>query len=133
MEEEFDESEVLWGCREEDQEGTKKPISKWNRRKSECGPKLEEEEDEHRTVVCSLPVKVPVVWLSTEMEKESRNSTKDVADDDKLIPPHEYLWRQRRMNGVVSFSVHEGVGRTLKGRDLSRVRNAVWAKIGFQD
>ncbi|XP_076933276.1 protein S40-4-like [Bidens hawaiensis] len=45
------------------------------------------------------------------------------------IPPHEVVARTR----VVSFSVHEGIGRTLKGRDLSRVRNAVWEKIGFQD
>ncbi|CAI0453018.1 unnamed protein product [Linum tenue] len=34
---------------------------------------------------------------------------------------------------IASFSVHEGVGRTLKGRDLSRVRNAIWEKTGFQD
>ncbi|KAJ1424369.1 Senescence regulator S40 [Sesbania bispinosa] len=40
------------------------------------------------------------------------------------------FWRGTR---VASFSVHEGVGRTLKGRDLSRVRNAIWAKTGFQD
>lgn len=45
------------------------------------------------------------------------------------IPPHEYLARRRG----ASFSVHEGVGRTLKGRDLRRVRNAVWKKVGFED
>nr|CAD1843665.1 unnamed protein product [Ananas comosus var. bracteatus] len=46
-----------------------------------------------------------------------------------VIPPHELLDRNR----AASFSVHEGVGRTLKGRDLSRVRNAIWEKTGFQD
>ena len=45
------------------------------------------------------------------------------------LPPHEFLARTR----MASFSVHEGVGRTLKGRDLSRVRNAIFEKIGFQD
>ena len=30
-----------------------------------------------------------------------------------------------------SFSVLEGAGRTLKGRDLSKVRNVVLPKIGF--
>ncbi|KAL9296753.1 hypothetical protein ACSQ67_022649 [Phaseolus vulgaris] len=45
------------------------------------------------------------------------------------VPPHEFLARTR----VASFSVHEGVGRTLKGRDLSTLRNAIWAKTGFQD
>ncbi|XP_076888647.1 protein S40-4-like [Bidens hawaiensis] len=47
-------------------------------------------------------------------------------------PPHEVVARKLARTRVVSFSVHEGVGRTLKGRDLSRVRNAVWEKIGFQ-
>jgi len=53
----------------------------------------------------------------------------DDDDDDEKVPPHEFLARTR----MASFSVHEGVGRTLKGRDLSRVRNAIWAKTGFQD
>nr|CAD1836187.1 unnamed protein product [Ananas comosus var. bracteatus] len=47
-----------------------------------------------------------------------------------FVPPHELLRRRCR---AASFSVQEGLGRTLKGRDLSRVRNAVWAKIGFED
>ncbi|KAF2312106.1 hypothetical protein GH714_028067 [Hevea brasiliensis] len=44
------------------------------------------------------------------------------------VPPHEYLIRRR-----ASFSVHEGKGRTLKGRDLRQVRNAIWEKVGFED
>ncbi|KAL9660408.1 hypothetical protein QQ045_025221 [Rhodiola kirilowii] len=47
-------------------------------------------------------------------------------------PPHEFLARQKR-HGAASFSVHEGIGRTLKGRDLSRVRNAIWKQTGFED
>ncbi|KAL5214037.1 hypothetical protein ABZP36_003189 [Zizania latifolia] len=46
-----------------------------------------------------------------------------------VIPPHELAWRSR----AASLSVHEGIGRTLKGRDLSRVRDAVWKKTGFED
>lgn len=45
------------------------------------------------------------------------------------VPPHEYLARRRG----ASFSVQEGIGRTLKGRDLRSVRNAIWEKTGFQD
>ncbi|KAI4369162.1 hypothetical protein MLD38_017644 [Melastoma candidum] len=45
------------------------------------------------------------------------------------VPPHVYLARRRGE----SFSVHEGIGRTLKGRDLRRVRNAIWEKVGFED
>ncbi|CAM0903761.1 unnamed protein product [Alopecurus aequalis] len=46
-----------------------------------------------------------------------------------MIPPHELAWRSR----AASLSVHEGIGRTLKGRDLSRVRDAVWKRTGFED
>ncbi|XP_074276243.1 protein S40-4 [Silene latifolia] len=53
----------------------------------------------------------------------------DVGGDDEWVPPHEYLSKTRN----ASFSMQEGVGRTLKGRDLSRVRNAIWEKTGFQD
>jgi len=45
------------------------------------------------------------------------------------VPPHEYLARTRG----ASLSVHEGIGRTLKGRDLRSVRNAIWKKVGFED
>ncbi|KAL7612326.1 hypothetical protein Lser_V15G08411 [Lactuca serriola] len=52
----------------------------------------------------------------------------DDDEDDERLPPHEYLARTR----IASFSVHEGLGRTLKGRDLSRVRNAIWKQTGFE-
>ncbi|KAL9670016.1 hypothetical protein QQ045_007566 [Rhodiola kirilowii] len=48
--------------------------------------------------------------------------------DSEMIPPHEYLARSRNK---AATSVFEGVGRTLKGRDLSRVRDAVWSQTGF--
>ncbi|XP_047961458.1 uncharacterized protein LOC125206216 [Salvia hispanica] len=50
-------------------------------------------------------------------------------DGNEQMPPHEYLARTR----VASPSVQEGKGRTLKGRDLSKVRDAIWKQIGFQD
>lgn len=51
--------------------------------------------------------------------------------DFERIPPHELIARQLAQREIYSFSVYEGVGRTLKGRDLSQVRNAVWTKTGF--
>ncbi|XP_027342850.1 uncharacterized protein LOC113855413 [Abrus precatorius] len=85
----------------------------------------------------SLPVNVPD-W-SKILGDEYRQSRRRNYDDDEAasdeedgvgrVPPHEFLAKTR----IASFSVHEGVGRTLKGRDLSRVRNAIWAKTGFQD
>ncbi|CAI9098024.1 OLC1v1034573C1 [Oldenlandia corymbosa var. corymbosa] len=90
-------------------------------------------------VATSLPVNIPD-WsriLGEEYREHKRESEDDVDDDDDedqeddygRLPPHEYLARIRGS----SFSVHEGVGRTLKGRDLSRVRNAVWKQTGFED
>ncbi|KAK1426286.1 hypothetical protein QVD17_14957 [Tagetes erecta] len=86
----------------------------------------------------SLPVDVPD-WsmILKENRKVNNNDVDDFDydlygdddDDNDLIPPHEYLAKGR----IASFSVHEGIGRTLKGRDLSRVRNAIWKKIGFED
>ncbi|GJW77126.1 senescence regulator [Tanacetum coccineum] len=87
-----------------------------------------------RTSASSLPVSVPD-WSKILKQDyiENRSSSDDddfdIDDDEDRIPPHEFLARTRN----ASFSVHEGIGRPLKGRDLSRVRNAIWAKTGFQD
>ncbi|CAN6809821.1 hypothetical protein Bca4012_000130 [Brassica carinata] len=47
----------------------------------------------------------------------------------RIIPPHEYLARRRGS----SFTMHEGIGGTAKGRDLKILRNVIWEKIGFLD
>ncbi|KAK7387757.1 hypothetical protein VNO78_22549 [Psophocarpus tetragonolobus] len=54
-------------------------------------------------------------------------------DDDKddIVPPHEWIARKLARSQISSFSVCEGLGRTLKGRDLSKVRNAILTKTGF--
>ncbi|KAL7136638.1 hypothetical protein ABFS83_10G043300 [Erythranthe nasuta] len=79
----------------------------------------------------SVPVNVPD-WskiLGGEYKKRAGGECVDEEGGNDKIPPHEYLARTR----VASFSVHEGAGRTLKGRDLSRVRNAIWKQTGFED
>ncbi|KAL0442940.1 UNVERIFIED_CONTAM: hypothetical protein Slati_2016700 [Sesamum latifolium] len=55
----------------------------------------------------------------------------DEDDDDDMVPPHEYLARRLASTQIASFSMCEGVGRTLKGRDLSNLRNAILTKTGF--
>lgn len=55
----------------------------------------------------------------------------DDEDDDNMLPPHEYLARRLASTQIASFSMCEGVGRTLKGRDLSKLRNAILTKTGF--
>ncbi|KAL0344635.1 UNVERIFIED_CONTAM: hypothetical protein Sradi_4294800 [Sesamum radiatum] len=81
----------------------------------------------------SLPVNIPD-WsriLGGEYKRRAGECEDEEEEEDgnERIPPHEYL----AMSRVASLSVHEGVGRTLKGRDLSRVRNAIWKQIGFED
>ncbi|KAK4370554.1 hypothetical protein RND71_010029 [Anisodus tanguticus] len=87
----------------------------------------------------SLPVNVPD-WskiLKDEYREYGKRDRDDDFDDgndlENRIPPHEFLAKQLERTRIASSSVHEGVGRTLKGRDLSRVRNAIWEKTGFQD
>ncbi|AQK39322.1 uncharacterized protein LOC107457594 [Zea mays] len=48
---------------------------------------------------------------------------------EALVPPHEIVARR----AAAHSSVLEGAGRTLKGRDLRRVRNAVLRRTGFLD
>lgn len=52
-------------------------------------------------------------------------------DDGDMVPPHEWIARKLARSQISSFSVCEGIGRTLKGRDLSKVRNAILTKTGF--
>ncbi|CAJ1893514.1 unnamed protein product [Sphenostylis stenocarpa] len=85
-------------------------------------------------VSCSMPVNIPdwsKILKDDYEEHEKRDFVSDDDDNDggERVPPHEYLARTRG----ASLSVHEGKGRTLKGRDLRSVRNAIWKKFGFED
>lgn len=87
----------------------------------------------------SLPVNIPD-WSKILKDEYRDNRRRDSDDDDfdydedeaaengGRIPPHEFLAKTR-----IASSMQEGIGRTLKGRDLNRVRNAIWQRIGFQD
>ncbi|XP_022964829.1 uncharacterized protein LOC111464817 [Cucurbita moschata] len=117
--------------------------------KSRISKRISAVDDEDRSVktvtAASLPVNIPD-WskiLRNEYIENRRDGFDDDDDDDEddgvgggdfedgrfRVPPHEFLAKTR----IASFSVHEGVGRTLKGRDLSRVRDAIWQKTGFED
>ena len=103
-----------------------------------CNRKFQNEQNQnpqlHRQ---SAPMKVPV--LSKAMAAKNRNGmiADDVAaddlDEDEMLPPHEIVARGSGVSPKTTFSVLEGVGRTLKGRDLRQVRNAIWRKTGFLD
>lgn len=70
----------------------------------------------------SFPLDRPAGWAETEEEEEEPT-------EGGWMPPHEYLARSKGRSGATS--VLEGAGRTLKGRDMSRVRDAVWSRTGF--
>lgn len=57
----------------------------------------------------------------------------DDNEDEEMLPPHEIVARNSAQSPVLACSVLEGAGRTLKGRDLRQVRNAVWRQTGFLD
>jgi hypothetical protein len=84
-----------------------------------------------RQVAASAPVEVPA-WPTTRFGADALFADQKAQPDDGeeggggWVPPHVYLARRQARASVV-----EGVGRTLKGRDMSRVRDAVWSRTGF--
>lgn len=81
----------------------------------------------------SAPVNVPV-WRrlpsgAVMVVDDCREEEEEEEAEEEMLPPHVIVARSH----VTTFSVFEGVGRTLKGRDLCRVRNAVFQKTGFID
>ncbi|KAI6704045.1 hypothetical protein NL676_013181 [Syzygium grande] len=90
-----------------------------------------------RQLASSAPVNVPD-WskIYRADSVESLHDSDDTFDDGEaaeMVPPHEYLAREyaRNRKGAAAPSVFEGVGRTLKGRDMRRIRDAVWSRTGF--
>lgn len=87
----------------------------------------------------SAPVKVPV----RPSRKPATGRWDDFDDDDDdfrrgdaaMLPPHEMVARSSATGAgpAAPFSMLEGAGRTLKGRDLRRVRDAVLRQTGFLD
>ncbi|CAD6209229.1 unnamed protein product [Miscanthus lutarioriparius] len=92
----------------------------------------------------SAPVRVPAPWLGKAAGGRragengggggaggagGRRVDEDEEDGDEMVPPHVVAARRHAR----SSSVLEGAGRTLKGRDLRRVRNAVLRHTGFLD
>ncbi|KAK1310496.1 hypothetical protein QJS10_CPA08g01439 [Acorus calamus] len=80
----------------------------------------------------SAPVNVPMV------DRRRRGFEVDLyseeEEDEEMLPPHEIVARgYSHRSPMTTFSVLEGAGRTLKGMDLRRVRNAIFRQTGFLD
>ncbi|CAL4912185.1 unnamed protein product [Urochloa decumbens] len=89
----------------------------------------------------SAPVRVPVWpgkaaaarraedWRGGGGRRWAADESDEEEDGEEMVPPHVVAARRHAR----SSSVLEGAGRTLKGRDLRRVRNAVLRQTGFLD
>ncbi|XVE61448.1 hypothetical protein DITRI_Ditri06bG0041000 [Diplodiscus trichospermus] len=83
----------------------------------------------------SAPVNVPLLSMAVARERNKKFLEVDNDEDgeQEMLPPHEIVPRGSGVSPRTTFSVLEGVGRTLKGRDLRQVRNAIWRNTGFLD
>lgn len=84
--------------------------------------------EQHR-VAASAPVNVPAWSRSLRSSSGVPPPEEEEETGGEWLPPHEYLARVQ--GKTMGTSVLEGAGRTLKGRDMSRVRDAVWSQTGF--
>ncbi|XP_038976485.1 uncharacterized protein LOC120107324 [Phoenix dactylifera] len=133
--EEFQEDDVLWSDGEhQDDDDTvleKQPSTRQQARRKESAP-------------VDIPPKARVgasrSWAPRcsfhDSDNNSMDGDYDDDDDDfgnnssdERIPPHIIV--ARRTSDKMAFSVCVGKGRTLKGRDLYRVRNAILRMTGF--
>ncbi|KAE8691725.1 40S ribosomal protein S14 [Hibiscus syriacus] len=82
----------------------------------------------------SAPVNVPMVAKPMSQKQDfDDNYDIELEEEGEMLPPHEIVARSLAQSPALACSVLEGVGRTLKGRDLRQVRNAIWRQTGFLD
>ncbi|GMN43423.1 hypothetical protein TIFTF001_012627 [Ficus carica] len=79
----------------------------------------------------SVPVNIPdSMFRLADKRVHNRDWSDEDEDEDELVPPHVIVGR-RIAGGKMAYSVCTGNGRTLKGRDLSQVRNSILRMTGF--
>ncbi|THU50679.1 hypothetical protein C4D60_Mb06t22840 [Musa balbisiana] len=100
-------ADVLWPNNDDDAEPRRKEIG---------AEKKPEDRESHS-------------WKPVFVYDSSRADVDDDGGGGEMIPPH--LIVASRMADKMAFSVCVGNGRTLKGRDLRRVRNTILRLTGF--
>ncbi|CAD5320332.1 unnamed protein product [Arabidopsis thaliana] len=133
MAEEFDESEVVFS------DGLSSVLHKENENRL-FGSDMERKKTrrikrtttEKASLSSSLPVSIPENMFRRYVGKEEDEYSEEEYSEGggEMVPPHIMIGR-RIQGGQMAFSVCSGSGRTLKGRDLSRVRNSVLRLTGF--
>ncbi|XP_030455913.2 protein S40-7-like [Syzygium oleosum] len=89
----------------------------------------------HRSAPVNVPAFPPTLMLRRCRELGEIDDDYDDDDDGDgaMLPPHEIVARSLARSPMIACSVLEGAGRTLKGRDLRQVRNAIFRQTGFLD
>ncbi|KAE8689864.1 Pentatricopeptide repeat superfamily protein [Hibiscus syriacus] len=78
----------------------------------------------------SIPVNIPLHRGNNSIVFDCGDGFDEDRDDGReIVPPH--VISGRRIAAKMAFSVCIGNGRTLKGRDLSEVRNSILKLTGF--
>ena len=79
----------------------------------------------------SIPLKIPENLSGKSLvECVELDSFDDDNEGGELVPPH-VITSRRIFAGKIAFPLCTGNGRTLKGRDLSQVRNSILRMTGF--
>lgn len=78
----------------------------------------------------TIPVDIPEAYSGNPWVRCVELDFFEDSKDEELVPPHVIVG-QRIFAGKMAFSVCSGNGRTLKGRDLSQVRNSILRMTGF--
>ncbi|KAL1834060.1 hypothetical protein DCAR_0104219 [Daucus carota subsp. sativus] len=123
---EFQESDIIFGENDREDRYDQRARDMWHQHVNSKKPKRNKKKKNSRPVNipenASAPGKnSPWFYENGEFYEED--------EDVSITPPHVILGR--RMNGKMAFSVNTGSGRTLKGRELSYVRNSILRMTGF--
>ncbi|KAJ3695118.1 hypothetical protein LUZ60_000495 [Juncus effusus] len=115
--EEFHESEILW------------PDQQNHNSNSNSKSKSSHSNHMHfNSQNSSSPISIP---MSSSFDSSRHNNEWcNEEDNPDKVPPHVVVSRRNNV-GKMAFSLCSGQGRTLKGRDLSHVRNSVLRMTGF--
>ncbi|XP_015168172.1 uncharacterized protein [Solanum tuberosum] len=137
MEEEFQESEIIFHENIENEENDRDYYEFQNRDLISSNSRDLQSRKRLKQISNSVPISIPDnlsrnnLWFKHVKNNESNFfEDEEYGDDGEMVPPH--MITDRRIAGkMMSFSICSGYGRTLKGRDLRQVRNSILRMTGF--
>lgn len=126
---EFQESDIIFqeNAREDEYDERARDMDHWQQYVNSNKLKRNKKKKNSRPV--NIPENASAPAKNSCWINDNNEELLDEDDDVSVTPPHVILGR--RMNGKMAFSVNTGSGRTLKGRELSYVRNSILRMTGF--